>query len=382
MRLDQLRRKTKGIGKLKLRDERKSVRNKRQESGRTVRANADSQYENDVECHDDDKESEETSRQKREVQDRVITKELQQISIPKGVLCSECAKIGVYDMNSNDEKRNIKRNEEGRANDSREKCSICQTLGTTATLGDNMDAVRMSVLYSHDFYDKYSRDKRPGPTTDSGEDSSVKNENSRQEQDKNDNRVNREKSIDRNEPPKTSKRPIVNSVRIPVAQQEVDESKTSPKDHEIKLKEKENATGNPTVDGSQTNEKCNNETGKKEKHRNSGSGTSLPELVSKISIVDAKDTKPTQKTNHDRKRQLSGDRSFEQSESLYSDDRVSKKVHHPKPLDTPRSFILAATRRNADRFSSMYMKRAMKGSTVRREMLNRCGETEHYPHQG
>lgn len=61
MRLDQLRRKTKRIDKLKL-EERKYVQNKRQENGRSVRVNSDGNYDFDFEGIDDDRETDVASK--------------------------------------------------------------------------------------------------------------------------------------------------------------------------------------------------------------------------------------------------------------------------------------------------------------------------------
>lgn len=370
MKLDQLRRKTKGIGKLKLRDEGRYVQNKRQENGRSVRVNSDGNYDYDDERVDDDIETDVASKKKREEQNRVVTKELQQINIPKGILCSECAKIGTYDLNLNDPKRNTRLAGDDRTSDSRERCSICQTLGTTSE--DHIDNVKMSVLYSHEFYDKYSREKRPGVQTDSGEstreDSTLK--------DKNSDRLQREKSIDRTEPKKSSRRPFANSVRIPAAQHEKVENGVfgSIERENAVLKDKENSAKHESVNGSQTDVQCNYESTNNGKNLDSKSGTSLPEIVSKISLVDPNESKSLDIL----KRKFSDDRSLAR-ESIASSSQNSKKG--PDTSEKPRSFILAATRRNVDRFSSMYMKRAIKGSTVRKDLTNKYGDTEHHPHQ-
>lgn len=371
MRLDQLRRKTKGIGKLKLRDERKYVQNKRQENGHSVQVNSDGNYDYDFEGIDDDRETNVASKKKEEEQNRVVTKELQQINIPQGILCSECAKIGTYDLNSNVPKRNTGLAGDDRTSDSRERCSICQTLGTSSE--DHLDTVKMSVLYSHEFYDKYSREKRPGNLTDSGE--STTRENSTVK-DKNSDRLQREKSIDRTEPKKSSRRPFANSVRIPGAQQEKAEHVVfgnMQRENAI-FEEKENSTKHGSGDTSQTDDKCNNKALSNSRNRDSKSGTSLPEIVSKISLVDPNENKSLDIM----RRKFSDDRSLAH-ESLASSVQNSKKDQNSS--EKPRSFILAATRRNADRFSSMYMKRAMKGSTVRKDLMNKYGDPEHHPHR-
>lgn len=370
MRLDQLRRKTKRIDRLKL-EERKYVQNKRQENGRSVRVNSDGNYDFDFEGIDDDRETDVASKKKKEEQNRVITKELQQISIPQGILCSECAKIGTYDLNSNVPKGNTRLAGDDRTSDSRERCSICQTLGTTSE--DHIDTVKMSVLYSHEFYDKYSREKRPGNLTDSGE--STTRENSTVK-DKNSDRLHREKSIDRTEPKKSSRRPFANSVRIPGAQQEKVEHGVfgNMQRENAVFEEKENSTKHGSGDISQTDDKCNNKAMNNNRNRDSKSGTSLPEIVSKISLVDPNENKSLDIT----RRKFSDDRSLAH-ESLASSVQNPQKDQNSS--EKPRSFILAATRRNADRFSSMYMKRAMKGSTVRKDLMNKYGDPEHHPHR-
>lgn len=371
MRLDQLRRKTKRIGKLKLED-RNYVQNKRQENGHPVRVNADGNYDYDFEGIDDDRETDVVSKRKEEEQNRVVTKELQQISIPQGILCSECAKIGTYDLNSNVPKGNTKLAGDDRTSDSRERCSICQTLGTSSE--DHIDTVKMSVLYSHEFYDKYSREKRPGNLTDSGDSSTRENSTVK---DKNSDRLQREKSIDRTEPKKSSRRPFANSVRIPGAQQEKGEHVV------IGNMQRENAifegkenltTKHDSGNLSQTDDKCNNKAMNNSRNRDSKSGTSLPEIVSKISLVDPNENKSLDIL----RRKFSDDRSLAH-ESLASSGQNSKKDQDSS--EKPRSFILAATRRNADRFSSMYMKRAMKGSTVRKDLMNKYGDSEHHQHR-
>lgn len=128
-------------------------------------------------------------------------------------------------------------------------------------------------------------------------------------------------------------------------------------------------------DISQTDDKCNNKAMSNSRNRDSKSGTSLPEIVSKISLVDPNENKSLDIM----RRKFSDDRSLAH-ESLASSVQNSKKDQNSS--EKPRSFILAATRRNADRFSSMYMKRAMKGSTVRKDLMNKYGDPEHHPHRG
>lgn len=397
MKSDQLRRRTKGIGKIKVRDERKYGRNKRKENGQQVFVNKDGSHDSDVECYDDDEDGEDALKIKEgDLQEnRVVTKALQHINIPHGILCSECAKIGVYDKNTYDVTRNTSE-QTTRDSDSRERCSICQTLGTKV---DPQENIRMAVLYSHEFYDKYSRDKRPG-VSDSGEsttreNSIVKLESSKkQSEDKIVERLEKEKSFDRTEPNKSYKRSGVNGIKTSGYQQNktgyilsenpkfegilAGKGEIIAKEHGTQRVE-ENSSENKTIQRSARNRKCNTKTGEKDQIHESTSGTSLPDIVSRISLVDSEECTSVDTVDIDIKRKLPEENSVKQKSPLTSFPKPKK---FPKSADSPRSFILAATRRQANGFSSLYMKRALKGSNVRKDTWNKIGENEHHHRQG
>ncbi|XP_061176058.1 uncharacterized protein LOC133185009 [Saccostrea echinata] len=385
MRNDQIKRKTKGIGKVKLREERKNYRNKRKGVGQQVLETEDGNQGSDVECYDDDEEAKEVSQQKDgDLQDHLASLALQNVSFPRGILCSGCSKIGVYDKDMNDVKRNTEQQRD-RESDSREKCSICQTLGTKVNHQDN---IRMSVLYSHEFYDKFSRDKRPGCLTDSGEsttreNSTLKIESTRQQTgDRKSDRLQREKSMDQTEPSKSSRRLSVNGVKgcmlEPTKLHPANPGVNAPssvKDNGVP-KVKQSSKESKTVDRSQISEECNNKTTKNDQIPQNvwSNGNTLPSLVNKISLVDSEKIEPMEKVLHT-KEKLPEERSVK-CESPVQTFKQPKKI--PKTSDSRRSFILAATRRHAEGFSSLYMKRAMKGSTVRKDAWNKNGDIEHH----
>ncbi|XP_062594936.1 uncharacterized protein LOC134256296 [Saccostrea cucullata] len=398
MKYDQTKRKTKGIGKVKLLEERKNYKNKRKGDGQQVPETEDGNQGSDVECFDDDEEAKETSQQKEGyLHDNVATLALQNVNFPRGILCSGCSKIGVYDKDLNDVQRNAEQLKD-RESDSREKCSICQTLGTKVNHQDN---IRSSVLYSHEFYDKFSRDKRPACLTDSGEsmtreNSTLKIESARlQIGDRKNDRLQREKSIDHTEQCRSSRKMSVNSVKASGQQQQKMEqggqettklssanpggnASSSVKDYSV-LKVKQTSKENKTVDRSQKFEECNKKTTKNEQIPENvpSNGNMLPDLVNKITLVDSEKCEYSEKSAVHTKRKCPEERSVK-CESPVPTFQQPKKI--PKTSDSRRSFILAATRRHAEGFSSLYMKRAMKGSTVRKDAWKNNGDIEHHHH--
>ncbi|KAK3097483.1 hypothetical protein FSP39_010035 [Pinctada imbricata] len=80
----------------------------------------------------------------------------EEVTIPPGIICNSCAKIGIFVRNEDIQKA-IRESSNKKL---KEKCIVCKTYQNRNYNEGHVD-ISETVLYSHNFYDQYSRETKP-----------------------------------------------------------------------------------------------------------------------------------------------------------------------------------------------------------------------------
>ena len=269
-----------------------------------------------------------------------------------GTVCNTCSKIGAYAKNEEIRKAiEYSSNANGRM---RDKCIICKTYQNRNFNSGDVD-ISSTIMYSHDFYDKFSREKKIVSTTnETGE----TNETVTKESEEHTQEVLQSEDI------KSENSNVGNNEQI----SEMEEQKAEEE-------KKSEASPWPLVpvdelsSRDQGSSQRNRETLAMSKVGLKSSQPKLPNINNKSQICNIVEANPRTLKVASREKQpppvTDNEKTEPETRSVFPKLSMSvpNKERHAKPQ---KKLTPPSSKKYSELFYSVYQKRAMKGSTVRK----------------